>query len=815
MALNYQLGRFTLRATERQLLADGAEIPLGGRAFDVLVALVGRAGKLVTKEELFEHAWPGVVVEENNLQVQISTLRKVLGQAAIATVPGRGYRLTLEVSADGPGATPSPAVHKHNLPQPLSNFIGHEHDLADCAQLLERTRLLTLTGIGGCGKTRFAIKLAEQVLSAFRDGAWFVDLAPVAEATHVPFAVATRLGIREVPDIALEETLSAQLADRQLLLILDNCEHLLERCAQLARRLLEGAPDLRILATSRESLGVAGEQIVSIRSLFLPPPSADHDIEFLTQCEAVRLFVERARLGMPSFALTAESAPSVADICRRLDGIPLAIELAAARVTVLSVDQIRLRLNDRFRLLVGGARALARHRTLEAVMQWSYEHLAPKERQLIRRLSVFAGGWTLDAATAMAGAPSEQPDVPTLLGGLVDKSLVAVDRDGANEPRYHMLETVRQYMIDRLEEVGESSLARTRHLHFFLDLAEAVDENEHVSHALGSHVPRLDRELDNVLAAHAWCDIVEGGAELGLRLMNTVQMYWVERRYRMGLPPAEQDPIALGYRLTMEALARPGAQARTMNRCSALFGLSQLSSLMRHYDEAEAHMAESTAIARELGDNRMLAAGLGVQAVFYRLREDFVSARSCADEMLAIARQSEDKRSIAIALLKLGEVSMAQGAMADAESHLAQSVAVARESFSQIVVASILVELAWAMIWQGDQEKVAAALREARPAIDGAKDKVRGITYLIAVAGLAVLRKDYEHAARLCSAAGAHAVQAWISPEEEARLAQSIATLKQEMDEAVYDAIEAAGRELGYQEALDEAGAWLDNRHGS
>ncbi|OGA21203.1 MAG: hypothetical protein A3H34_01385 [Betaproteobacteria bacterium RIFCSPLOWO2_02_FULL_67_19] len=796
---------------ERQLLDNGDVVPLGGRAFEVLTALVEYSGKLVTKEQLFERAWPGVVVEENNLQVQISTLRKVLGQGAIATVSGQGYRLVLEATEIGPGAIPAPAPRKHNLPKPLTGFIGHEQDLGSCAQLLEQTRLLTLIGIGGCGKTRFAIQLAEQVLPAFRDGVWFVDLAPVAEATHVPFTVATRLRIREVPDIPLEETLSDQLANQHLLLILDNCEHLLESCAQLAQRLLQAAPNLRILATSRESLGVAGEQIVTVRSLNAPQFSADHDIDLLSTCEAVRLFVGRARLSLPTFALNSEIGPGVADICRRLDGIPLAIELAAARVAVLSVEQIRSRLNERFSLLVGGARALPRHRTLAAVMQWSYEHLASRERQLVRRLSVFAGGWTLDAATAMAGSPVDQGDVLTLLSGLIDKSLVEVERHGDGEPHYRMLETVRQYMFDRLEEVGETSMARTRHLQFFLDLAEAIHQSEFSGNSPGSFVPRLSRELDNILAAHSWCDVVEGGSELGLRLVNAVQRYWVERRHKIGLPPAEQDPLSLGYRLVVEALARPGAQARTEHRCRALYGLSSLAFVMRRHAEAEAHLVESMAIARELGDNKILAARTGILTMFYRFRKDFVSAKSYAEETLSLARQSEDKRTIAIAYLRLGEVSVSQNAMAEADSYLAQSVAFARESCPPIDLASILVEQASAIIWQGAHERAIAALREARPTIDAAKDKVRSIQFLTAIAALAALRKNSVQAARFCGAVQVHAVLAWISPDEEMRLAQLITSLKHTLGEADYAAAEAAGSELQFQEVLAEAGAWLDN----
>ena len=309
----------------------------------------------MTKDQLLGLVWPGVVVEENNLQVQVSALRKILGTAAIATTAGRGYCFTLELT---PGSVSSslPETPRHNLPSQLTSFIGHDDDLEEYAALLEQTRLLTLTGIGGCGKTRLAVELAKRVLQSFPDGVWYVDLASLLDAERVALTVATLFGIREENDRQMVDTLCDRLASKYMLLVLDNCEHLVAACAALVQRVIGAASGVRVLAASREGLSVAGERTVTVRSLSFPPPGSKLDPRALDACEAVRLFVERARLLVPKFSLGDDSRDAVAEICRRLDGIPLAVELAAARVKMLTVEEIRARLDDRFRLLTGGAR---------------------------------------------------------------------------------------------------------------------------------------------------------------------------------------------------------------------------------------------------------------------------------------------------------------------------------------------------------------------------------------------------------------------------------------------------------------------------
>jgi len=494
-----------LQPDARRLLASGASMPLGPRAFDLLVVLVERAGQLVTKDELLERVWPKLVVEQNNLPVQVTSLCKILGPASISTVTGHGYRFNLAVErlAIEP-MRPSP-IRRHNLPRPLTSFIGHEEDLDEYSALLGETRLLTLTGIGGCGKTRLAIKLGERMLPSFAGGVWYVDLAPLLDPERVPLTVATTLDVREESERSLVDLLCARIADRRMLLVLDNCEHLAAACAALVQRILSAAPGVRALAGSREGLGIPGERTVTVRSLSFPPRSSKHDVRTMT-CEAVRLFVERARLSAPKFSLEDDTAEAVGEICRRLDGIPLAIELAAARIKLLSVEELRSRLDDRFRLLTGGSKAaVARQQTLLATIQWSYDHLESEEQQLLRRLSVFVGGWTLDGAARVATEQGDEYAVLDLLGRLIDRSLVSAHVDEGGTTRYSMLETVRQYAHERLNDAGEADKMRDRHLEFYVALAEKA-EPQLVGPNQRKWFAHLESELENILAAHAWCD---------------------------------------------------------------------------------------------------------------------------------------------------------------------------------------------------------------------------------------------------------------------------------------------------------------------
>ncbi len=652
VSVAYAFDRCQVRPAERQLLVAGTPAAIGPRAFDLLVALIERRERVVDKTELFDAVWPGLVVEENNLQVQVSSLRKVLGPNAIATVPGRGYRFVapLDAAAPAPGAAVS--AHPNNLRQPRTRFIGREKALADCANLLHDTRLLTLSGIGGCGKTRLARELAQRELAAFPDGVWFVDLGPLQDAQRVAATVAGTVGIQD-PVVAPLARLADHLRSRRTLVILDNCEHVIDAAAESVETLLAHCSDLKILATSREALGMTGEQVFAVRSLSLP---ASGELDAIERSEAVRLFVDHARLVAPDFAVTAGNAAAVAEICRRLDGIALAIELAAARVRMLSVDEIRARLADRFRLLTGGNRAMPRHQTLLATMQWSHDHLTPPERRLFRQLAVFAGGATLAAVTGVATAGGDDYQTLEILTALHDKSLVIVDRDSHAQPRYRMLETVRQYAEERLNEAGEGDDARTRHLEHFLALGRLAAPQLHGAEQ-GEWFQRLRAEQENLLAAHAWCAHAPAGGALALRLTASLWRFW-----------RVTAQTETGHRLAQAALELAADDPDSRERGETLWAMSIFALHLGRYQEGTAPAEAAIAIARRLGDRKLEASGRNALGA---------SLHACGEPALALAsyrdaleqgRRIGDLLEIGSALNGLGELARDRGDLAEAEA---------------------------------------------------------------------------------------------------------------------------------------------------
>ena len=424
-------------------------------------------------------------------------------------------------------ARPSPPSHA--LPSELSSFVGRELELRHVRRLLESTRLLTLTGAGGVGKTRLALMLLREVNTADRVGLVFVDLAPLADPALVPQTVASALGIREQPGRSLVASLIEVIHRRLLLVVLDNCEHLVHACAALTEELLRACPNLCMLATSREPFGLAGETVWRVPSLLLPEPQMTPDQ--VERTEAVRLFVERTQAVLPDFDLQDQHLRAVADICRRLDGIPLALELAAAQVPLLSLEQLAARLDDALGLLMRGGRlAPARQQTVRATLDWSYRLLTAPEQLLLDRLAVFAGGWTLEAAEAIAGVDGVQPgEVLRLLGQLVNKSLVVVERDPNGLVRYRLLETVRQYALERLMASGEAPRARDRHAAYFLALVEQTEPELFGQGYLVAQA-RLEREHDNCRAALRWL-VERAETEAAQRLAGALGRFWFYRGY--------------------------------------------------------------------------------------------------------------------------------------------------------------------------------------------------------------------------------------------------------------------------------------------
>jgi predicted ATPase/DNA-binding winged helix-turn-helix (wHTH) protein len=526
----YRFGSAELRGQERRLLVHGEDTPIGARAFDLLLALVERRDAIVTKNELLDLVWPGVVVEENNLPVHISSLRKVLGPQVIATVPGRGYRFTAALDgavggptdASGPGPSPTPASCDEtatpltNLPAELPPLFGRAEDLTALRSLIDSHGLVTVVGAGGIGKTALAQALAHQLRGSQDDGVWLVELAPVARASLVASTVAGVLHVTLGVD-AQVETLAAALRTSRMLILLDNCEHLLDGVAELAAALRRAAPNVRLLATSQESLKVAQEHLYRLDALALP---GDAGIDNARQAGAVALFEARARAGDPRFELSEHNVAAVVDICRHLDGIPLAIELAAARVALLGVTGVRERLGERFRLLTAGSRlALRRHQTLRAALEWSYGLLSQSEQSVFDKLGVFAGSFSLESAQKLAAdGPMDEWAVLDHLGALVDKSLVAVD--GGSNARYRMLETTCAFALERLAGSGATPQTMHRHAVVMLDLFERFYSEIFRSTSSAKAVELLAADLDNMRGAVQWASEPGGDRRIAVALLG-------------------------------------------------------------------------------------------------------------------------------------------------------------------------------------------------------------------------------------------------------------------------------------------------------
>ena len=453
-------------------------------------------------------------------------------------------------------------LHPNNLPVQVTSFIGRERESNEVKQLLASSRLVTLTGAGGCGKTRLALHVATDLANDYADGVCWVELAPLADATLLPQAIAKALNALEQPGRALLDVILDLLRDKRLLLILDNCEHLANACAEFAHDVLCDAPQVSILTTSREPLAVMGEMLYPVTPLAFPPKSQVTDI---ASFDSIQLFVKRARDVLPNFALTSANAQPVADICRRLDGIPLAIELASARVKTLTVEQIAARIDDRFALLTSARHGVtSHHRTLRAALDWSYNLLSAQEQILLRRLSVFAGGCALDAVVQVCTGDGIAPEqIVDGLSSLVNKSLVVAETLKPGEARYWMLETVRQYAGDKLRESGEGEAIRNRHLDYFLDLAQKAEPKLHGPDQ-NEWLDRLDSEYDNLRAALEWSR-GEGRVEKGLRLAAALMWFWEMRTY-----------WTEGRERAKTLLNQPAAAPRTLERANALLVVASM-----------------------------------------------------------------------------------------------------------------------------------------------------------------------------------------------------------------------------------------------
>lgn len=670
--------------------------------------------------------------------------------------------------------------YRHNLPTQLTSFIGREKEMTEVKQALAEHRLVTLNGSGGAGKTRLSLQVAADSLDQFPNGIWFVELAPLTDPDLIPQTILTAADMQTQQGKSALESLTDFLREKTSLLVMDNCEHLIEACATLANTLLNAAPNLKILASSREPLGIKGEQSWRVPSLSAPDVKHLPSLEQLSQYEAVRLFIDRALLVQPHFRVTNENAPTVAQICYRLDGIPLALELAAARIRVLSVEQIASRLDDRFRLLTGGSRtALPRQQTLRALIDWSYDLLSENERTLLRRLAVFSGGCTLEAAEQVCG----DEDIPTddildLLTHLVDKSLVTIEEQ-LDHLRYRILETVRQYAREKLFESGEGEKLRAQHLAYFLKFAEEAEPHLFRAEQM-AWLNRLEWDHDNFRSALEWVlnDSLEDSSEAGLRLLNALCWFWYMRGY---WPDGHEWFVralekfgnashtvalarAIGHAGLFEEIPFDGHQALKLydeslmmcrelgDRIGVAHALLNKGEIIYWLDRSEGKslIIESLTLFQELDDKSNICLvyyHLGQLAYYWEY--DIVAAREYYEESLKEGRACGDRRRIALVLNNLGDMLLCQGNLSGAQNYFDESLSIAHEIADKHGIWLYLSGLGEVAVGQGNYKQAEKFFEETLVLAQDLGSKFLIAESLWQIGRVARYKRNYEQATKL------------------------------------------------------------------
>jgi len=706
-----EFGHFRVVPHRRELLADGQPIHLGGRTFDMLMALIEEQGAVVAKDTLMERVWPNRIVEENSLHFQISALRDALGaeRSLIRTISGRGYQFTGEIRTvaasphaqvitDTVAPVAAPPRPPTNLPEPVSELIGRDVEVEEVLGLTATHRLVTLTGAGGIGKTRLGLEVARRLLPEFADGIWIIELAPLSDPDLVPATVAMELGLDLADNVVSPERIANALAAKQLLLVLDNCEHLVGAAASMAEAVVRASPAARVMATSREPLRAEGECLYRVPPLAAPKEDSQ-DAEELLRYGAVRLFVARARAAEPQLSPDGCVAAAIAVICRHLDGIPLAIELAAARTNALGVEELAARLADCLHLLTGGRRtALPRHQTLRATLDWSYRLLPEPERVVLRRLAIFAGGFTLQAASAIAATDEiAGSDIVDCAVNLVAKSLVAADLGGATG-WYRLLETTRAYALEKLTQSGEFEQVARRHAEYCRDLferAEAELETRPASEWLAAN----GRRIDNVRAALDWAFSPGGDASIGVALTAAAVPLWVhlslmaECRSRV-----EQALSAL--------TPRAGRDPRCEMKLHAALGASQVHTGAVTVPEIEAAWTRALEIAESLDDAEYQLRSLLGLWFFQTVSGRHRAALALAQSFCALAAKRSDsndlligERMIGVSQYYLGDHSSARRRLEHMLAHydpVAEKSHIIRfQSDQQVTARVVLARILW------------------------------------------------------------------------------------------------------------------------
>jgi predicted ATPase/DNA-binding winged helix-turn-helix (wHTH) protein len=784
-----RFGVFRLLPAQRQLMRDGVPVQMGARALDLLLHLTANAGVVVTKQALMKAVWPNRIVEENNLTVNMTALRRALddsseGQPMIQTVTGRGYVFVGTILAEAPAATSLPAASAlPAIPQLTSRLIGREAALEELKRLLHARRVVTVVGPGGVGKTALALHLADSLAPEFANGVGFVDLSTVTDPARVSEAVAAVLAGGGGGSNTATDRLTTLLRDQKSLLVLDNCEHMVEPVAQLVNAISAACPGIVVLVTSREGLFVQGEHIFRLQPLPFPDDPNLVTAQSALRYGAVGLFVERAE-AVGSFVLDDTNAPVVAAICARLDGIPLAIEMAASRLKVLSPAQLAERLVERFRLLGAAGRGTTpRHRTLQAMIDWSYDFLPPEERALLRCLSAFSGGASLAAIQAVAGE-GEADDVDLLdrLTALADKSMVTVDAtvDNGATPRFRLMETVRQYAVRKAVEAGETSLPARHAAHFADRFAEAARSwpTARGRDWLATYAP----DVENLRSALAWAFGPDGDADVGMRLVaSTVPLWWE-------LP---ETPVAEGQRWLEQAATHLVANTPAAVRGWLRFGQSWRDFRFGDRENVQAAL-DSAALFRAAGDVAGLGASLWRAGSASLTRETADQAETFLVEGEQVLRGIAPGKWLALTLIRLGDLRFRQERAEPALASYQEGFSLSRSTEFWIGLVNGGSNMAELMFSTGEADRALRQLESLRDELPPSRRTPLMATlaaHLLLAGQTAEMRKTANEAIVQGTAIGLTAAVAWT--------VEAVALLA-----AMEGDIDAAARLAGYARAV-------------
>jgi len=672
--------------------------------------------------------------------------------------------------------------HRHNLPLQLTRFVGRGTELAEIERLLATKRLVTLTAVGGAGKTRLALEVATRTPDVYADGTWLVDLTPIKDGHLASRVFGSVLGVHERARQPMAQTLVEHLHGRRSLVVVDNCEHVIEDCAGLVDSILRSCPGITVLATSREPLGISGETVWRVAPLAVPDPAAPVDLHELVQCEAVDLFLDRAQLVAPGFKLTQENAPAVAQLCCRLDGIPLAIELAAALAGLMSPDQILCRLQDRFAVLTGGSRAgPARHRSLQSALDWSHELLSDRERTLFRRLSVFASSFSLEAIEQVcSGDDLERAAITGLFGGLVDKSLVVADGEVSESIRFRMLETLHHYGRDRLAESGESERVRLRHCKFFLSLAEGAAPHL-IGHEHQAWHSRIAQDIGNLRSALEWSSGRE--PEANLRLNDALTYFWQIH----GL-------VQEGDGWFTRSLA--AYTLRNQLRAQALALAGEISYWRQDIGGASARWHECLDIYRELDDVKGIGEALVWVGHLAEWQGDLEKAHKQYDDGLAMSKEAKHARAVEWITRNLGRLAIKEGDHGGARMCLEESLALSEHLGNERPIITNLGYLGLNAIESGDLAAARTHLEKALTIADTLDFTVGMAANLMYFAALA--------------AAQSHPIRALHIGGASESLAESVGAAPVNLTKPLVERwIEDSRRELGPKRS---AACWAEGR---